>query len=80
MVATFVTYEKVSIKWCYTSKDLSYFYNFKKFLRAGQKDVTKILKNARKVRLQVWQFSYRYMLPEHLSTAARKISGCFLWD
>ena len=54
IVATFVTYEKVliKIKLCYTSKDLSYFLNFNKLLRTGQKSVTKIVKNAPKVKLQ----------------------------
>ena len=32
MVANFVTYEKVLIKRCYASKDLSSFENFSKFL------------------------------------------------
>ena len=46
IVANFVTYEKVSIKRCYTSKDLSYFQSFSNLFRTGQKNMTKILKNA----------------------------------
>ena len=53
MVATFAAFEKVLIKSCYTSKDLSYFESFKKFFRAGQKNVTKVLKSAHKIKLQV---------------------------
>ena len=37
--------------------------------------MTKFLKNIREVKLQ---FTSRHMLPEHLPTAAPKISGCFL--
>ena len=50
MVATFVICKKVLIKWCNKLKDLSYFYSFNILFRAGQKDVTKILKNALKVK------------------------------
>ena len=78
MVATFATFEKVLIKSCYTSKDLSYFESFKKFFRAGQKNVTKVLKSAHKIKLQVWQFTSSDMFPEHLSMAAPRISGYFL--
>ena len=53
MAATFAIYVKVLIKWFYTLKDLSYFLKCNKFFRTGQKDVTKILKNACIVKLQV---------------------------
>ena len=59
-------------------ENLSLFQNFKKFSKTGHKDVTKNLKNARKVKLQALQLTSRHMLSEHLSKAAPEISDCFL--
>ena len=52
MVVNFTSYEKVLIKWFYTSKDFSYFKNFSKFVRTSRENVAKILKNASKVKLK----------------------------
>ena len=59
MAENFVTYEKLLIKWSYTLKDLSSFYNYSKFFRTGLENVIKILKNALRVQLQAWQFTSR---------------------
>ena len=43
------------MKWFYTSKDQKIFPTFEilvNFFRTGRKNVTKILKNARKIKLQ----------------------------
>ena len=48
ILANFITYKQVLIK-CYLSKDLSYFQNLSKWIRTGRKNVTKIVKNTRKI-------------------------------
>ena len=59
MAENFVTYKKLLTKWCYTLKDLSSFWDYSKFFRAGWENIIKILKTARKVQLQAWQFTSR---------------------
>ena len=59
IVAIFVTQKKVLIKWCYTSKDVSYFWNVSKFFRTSRKNVTKIHKKARQIKLPTWHLTSR---------------------